>query len=74
VFQRYHLIDNLTVYENLYIPLSYRNVKGSERAAMECDALDRFHIVGKDGGEITYNEMPACASNRAGGRPATNIG
>jgi putative ABC transport system ATP-binding protein len=47
VFQSYHLIDNLTVYENLDIPLSYRNVKGSERASMVCDALDRFHIVGK---------------------------
>jgi ABC-type lipoprotein export system ATPase subunit len=47
VFQSYHLIDNLTVYENLDIPLSYRNVKGSERAAMVCDILDRFHIVGK---------------------------
>jgi putative ABC transport system ATP-binding protein len=47
VFQSYHLIDNLTVYENLDIPLSYRNVKSSERAAMVCDSLDRFHIVGK---------------------------
>jgi putative ABC transport system ATP-binding protein len=47
VFQSYHLIDNLTVYENLDIPLSYRNVKGSERAAIVCDSLDRFHIVGK---------------------------
>src|SRR5205809_1707406 len=47
VFQQYHLIDNLTVYENLDIPLSYRNVKGSERASIVCDALDRFHIVGK---------------------------
>ena len=47
VFQSYHLIDNLTVYENLDIPLSYRNVKGSERASIVCDALDRFHIVGK---------------------------
>ena len=47
VYQSYHLIDNLTVYENLDIPLSYRNVKGSERAAMVCDTLDRFHIVGK---------------------------
>jgi len=47
VFQSYHLIDNLTVYENLDIPLSYRNIKSSERAAMVCDALDRFHIVGK---------------------------
>jgi ABC-type lipoprotein export system ATPase subunit len=37
----------LTVYENLDIPLSYRNVKSSERASIVCDALDRFHIVGK---------------------------
>ena len=47
VFQQYHLLDSLTVAENLDIPLSYRNVKGSERAAMVCDTLDRFHIVGK---------------------------
>jgi putative ABC transport system ATP-binding protein len=47
VFQSYHLIDNLTVYENLDIPLSYRNIKSSERAGMVCDTLDRFHIVGK---------------------------
>ena len=47
VFQQYHLLDNLTVAENLDIPLSYRNVKGSERAAMVADTLDRFHIVGK---------------------------
>jgi ABC-type lipoprotein export system ATPase subunit len=47
VFQSYHLIDNLTVYENLDIPLSYRNIKSSERAAMVCDTLDRFRIVAK---------------------------
>jgi putative ABC transport system ATP-binding protein len=47
VFQQYHLLDNLTVAENLDIPLSYRNVKGSERQAIVADALDRFHIVGK---------------------------
>jgi len=47
VFQSYHLIDNLTVYENLDIPLSYRNIKSAERASLVCDALDRFHIVGK---------------------------
>lgn len=47
VFQSYHLLDDLTVYENLEIPLSYRNVKRSERDAIVCDALDRFHIVGK---------------------------
>ena len=47
VFQQYHLLDNLTVAENLDIPLSYRNVKASERAAIVADTLDRFQIVGK---------------------------
>jgi putative ABC transport system ATP-binding protein len=47
VFQSYHLLDNLTVYENLEIPLSYRNVKSTERASIVCDLLDRFQIVGK---------------------------
>jgi ABC-type lipoprotein export system ATPase subunit len=47
VFQAYHLIDTLTVYENLDIPLSYRNIRSSQRAGMVCDALDRFHIVAK---------------------------
>jgi putative ABC transport system ATP-binding protein len=47
VFQQYHLLDNLTVAENLDIPLSYRNVKGSQRAAVVADTLDRFQIVGK---------------------------
>jgi putative ABC transport system ATP-binding protein len=47
VFQQYHLIDDLTVYENLEIPLSYRNVARKERQAIVADALDRFQIVGK---------------------------
>ncbi len=47
VFQSYHLLDDLTVYENLEIPLSYRNVKRSERQAIVADSLDRFQIVGK---------------------------
>jgi putative ABC transport system ATP-binding protein len=47
VFQSYHLLDDLTVYENLDIPLSYRRVNKSERAAMVADTLDRFQIVGK---------------------------
>ena len=47
VFQQYHLLDNLTVRENLDVPLSYRNVKGSERAAIVADMLDRFQMVGK---------------------------
>jgi ABC-type lipoprotein export system ATPase subunit len=47
VFQAFNLLDSLTVYENLDAPLSYRNVKASERAAIVCDTLDRFGIVGK---------------------------
>ena len=47
VFQSYHLLDDLTVAENLDVPLSYRNVKRAERAALVADSLDRFHIVGK---------------------------
>ncbi|MEJ7811391.1 MAG: ABC transporter ATP-binding protein [Gemmatimonadaceae bacterium] len=47
VFQQYHLLDDLTVSENLDIPLSYRNIKKSEREATVADVLDRFHIVGK---------------------------
>jgi ABC-type lipoprotein export system ATPase subunit len=47
VFQSYHLLDSLTVYENLEIPLSYRNVRKSERDAIVCDVLDRFQMVGK---------------------------
>lgn len=47
VFQSYHLLDNLTVYENLELPLSYRDIKKSERQSMVGDILDRFRIVGK---------------------------
>jgi ABC-type lipoprotein export system ATPase subunit len=47
VFQKYHLLDDLTVYENLEIPLSYRDVKPKERAAIVAETLDRFQIVGK---------------------------
>ncbi len=47
VFQQYHLLDDLTVAENLEVPLSYRDVRASERAALVADALDRFGIVGK---------------------------
>jgi ABC-type lipoprotein export system ATPase subunit len=47
VFQSYHLLDNLTVYENLEIPLSYRDVSRKDRQAMVADTLDRFQIVGK---------------------------
>ena len=47
VFQQYHLIDDLTVYENLETPLIYKKVKGSERKSMVADMLDRFNIVAK---------------------------
>jgi putative ABC transport system ATP-binding protein len=47
VFQSYHLLDNLTVYENLDVPLSYRNISRSQRASMVAEILDRFQIVGK---------------------------
>ncbi|WP_318343834.1 ABC transporter ATP-binding protein [Flagellimonas baculiformis] len=47
VFQSYHLLDELTVKENLEMPLIYKNFKGSERKAMVADMLDRFSIVGK---------------------------
>ena len=47
VFQAYHLIDELTVYENIETPLLYHDVKSSERKALVADMLDRFQIVGK---------------------------
>jgi len=47
VFQSYHLLDTMTVYENLEVPLSYRDIKRKERDSMVCDMLDRFQIVGK---------------------------
>ncbi len=47
IFQAYHLIDELTVYENIETPLLYQNIKGAERKAMTGDMLDRFNMVGK---------------------------
>lgn len=47
VFQAYHLIDELTVYENIETPLIYQDVKGAERRGMVADMLDRFSVVGK---------------------------
>jgi ABC-type lipoprotein export system ATPase subunit len=47
VFQAYHLIDELTVYENIETPLIYQDIKSAERKAMVADILDRFNIVGK---------------------------
>ena len=47
VFQSYHLLDDLTVYENIELPLSYRDVRRSERQSIVADTLDRFGIVAK---------------------------
>jgi ABC-type lipoprotein export system ATPase subunit len=47
VFQKYHLLDDLTVYENLEVPLTYRDVKPREREAIVAETLDRFRMVGK---------------------------
>jgi ABC-type lipoprotein export system ATPase subunit len=47
VFQKYHLLDDLTVAENLEVPLSYRDLKVAERTSLVADTLDRFGIVGK---------------------------
>ena len=47
VFQSYHLLDNLTVYENLEIPLSYRDVGRKERQSIVAETLDKFQIVAK---------------------------
>ncbi|CAM4169907.1 ABC transporter ATP-binding protein [Gillisia hiemivivida] len=47
IFQAYHLLDDLTVYENIETPLLYKKVKSSERKALVADILDRFNIVGK---------------------------
>jgi ABC-type lipoprotein export system ATPase subunit len=47
VFQSYHLLDDLTVRENIDLPMSYKNIPGKQRQAMVADALDRFQIVAK---------------------------
>lgn len=47
VFQSYHLIDELTVYENIETPLIYKNLSSSQRKGIVSDMLDRFNIVGK---------------------------
>ena len=49
VFQSYHLLDELTVAENIDLPLSYKNMPRAERQALVADTLDRFNIVGQEG-------------------------
>ena len=68
VFQSYHLLDNLTVAENLDIPLSYRNVRASERHSLVADTLDRFQIVGKKDlypGQLSGGQQQLVAVARA---------
>lgn len=68
IFQHYHLIDDLTVAENLDLPLSYRDVPGKERAARVADALDRFLIVGKKDlypGQLSGGQQQLVAVARA---------
>jgi putative ABC transport system ATP-binding protein len=68
VFQQYHLLDDLTVQENLEVPLSYRNVSRSERQALVADTLDRFQIVGKKDlfpGQLSGGQQQLVAVARA---------
>ena len=68
IFQQYHLLDDLTVYENLEVPLTYRNVKTKERQAIVADILDRFQIVGKKDlfpGQLSGGQQQLVAVARA---------
>src|ERR1700674_5548235 len=68
VFQSYHLLDNLTVYENLEVPLSYRNVSRQERQSMVADVLDRFQIVAKK--DLYPNQLSGGQQQLVGGARA----
>ena len=61
VFQSYHLLDDLTVAENIDLPLSYKDIPRSQRAGMVADTLDRFQIVGKK--DLYPANFPADSSN-----------
>jgi len=68
VFQQFHLLDDLTVAENLDIPLSYRDIKGSQRQSMVADMLDRFGIVAKKDlfpGQLSGGQQQLVAVARA---------
>jgi ABC-type lipoprotein export system ATPase subunit len=68
IFQHYHLIDDLTVAENLDLPLSYRDIRASERKARVADILDRFNIVGKKDlfpGQLSGGQQQLVAVARA---------
>ena len=64
VFQAYHLIDELTVYENIETPLIYQNMKTSEREAIVADILDRFQIVGKK--DLFPTQLSGCKQQLVG--------
>ena len=73
VFQKYHLLDDLTVYENLEIPLSYRDVKPKERAAIVAETLDRFQMVGKKDlypSQLSGGQQQLVGRGAGGDRPA----
>jgi ABC-type lipoprotein export system ATPase subunit len=68
VFQQFHLLDDLTVAENLEVPLSYRDLPRAQRAALVADALDRFQIVGKKDlypGQLSGGQQQLVAVARA---------
>jgi putative ABC transport system ATP-binding protein len=68
VFQQYHLIDELTVYENIETPLLYQKTKASERKGMVADILDRFNIVAKKDlfpNQLSGGQQQLCAIARA---------
>ena len=77
VFQSYHLLDNLTVYENLEIPLTYRNIRRGERESLVADVLDRFQIVGKKDlfpNQLSGGQQQLVAVARAVIRGAATLG
>jgi putative ABC transport system ATP-binding protein len=68
VFQQFHLLDDLTVQENLEVPLSYRDLPSAQRKALVADTLDRFHIVGKKDlfpGQLSGGQQQLVAVARA---------
>ena len=72
VFQSYHLIDDLTVAENIDLPLSYKDIPRSDRQALVADTLDRFNIVGKK--ISTPHSSPAASSNSSALPEPSSIG
>ncbi len=77
VFQSYHLLDDLTVAENLDVPLFYRNIPRNERQALVADALDRFQIGGKKDlypNQLSGGQQQLVGIARGDREPATDPG